>query len=222
MLYSNVTVAVIHTTPVTISSLKPHFEEQLPGTRVVNFLDDTILPEINECGEITPSVRYRFHSMVVNAAITKPDVILCACSSVGGLLEESRSFITVPALRIDEPMIRKAVSEGGKLGVMATLQSTLSPTVDCIKRSAEKIFKEVVVEERLLKEAGALLSAGKTDEYLSLVAAQISGLLQHNELVILAQASMAGALSLLDDELCARVLTSPQSGIAAIRELLSL
>ena len=83
-------------TPVTIQGLAPQFARELPGVRQTNFLDDTMLPEINAAGEITPAVRCRFYALAAAAAASRPDAILCACSSVGGLLEEARGIVSVP------------------------------------------------------------------------------------------------------------------------------
>lgn len=214
------TVAVLHTTPVTIEGLKPHFQSILPDVKVMNFLDESILPEINRAGRITPELRFRFHSLMRQAAMASPDLLLSACSSVGGLMEEGAGLVSMPALRIDEPMLRQAAATGGRIGVAATLASTLDPTVDLLLRCAEQERKKVQVNRLLISEAGPLLSAGKTDEYLGLTAQKISGLLEECDLVVLAQASMAGALKLIPDGDRLPVMTSPASGIAALKKWL--
>lgn len=214
------TVAVLHTTPVTISGLKPRFDSLLPGVRVVNYLDESLLPAINEAGGITPGVRQRFNFLFLSAAMAKPDVILCACSSVGGLLEDAATMTCVPARRIDTPMLEKAAAMGTRIGVAATLNSTLNPTVDCLRRCAEKNHRQVEINRLLIAEAGPLLAQGKTGEYNELVSSRIGALLKENDVVVLAQASMAGALTLLPDSDSLPVLTSPESGIAALAELL--
>lgn len=214
------TVAVLHTTPVTIAGLKPHFQVLLPNVRVLNFLDDSILPEINEAGCITPLIRYRFHSLMRQAALANPDLILSACSSVGGMLEEGRALVSMPAVRIDEPMLKEAVQRGKRIAVAATLSSTLMPTMDFLKRCANEANKEIIATPLLLAEAGQLLSEGKTEEYTELVYSKIAGLLAENDIVVLAQASMAGALQLLPENQHSFVLTSPESGIAALNEML--
>ena len=214
------TLAVINTTPVTITGLKPYFETLLPEVQVVNFLDETILKEINREGMITNSVRYRFYSMVISAAMNKPDAILCACSSVGGLLEEASHLIDVPVFRIDEPMTRQAVKQGAKIGVAATLKSTLLPTLDLLKRQAKKAGRQIEIQTMLIEEAGLLLNSGKIDEYNRLISSKLQALIESNDIVVLAQASMAEALRLIDNWEKLPVLTSPQSGIAALKEVL--
>lgn len=215
-------VAVIHTTPLTVFSLKPKFDTLLPGVKVFNFLDETILYEINLQNKITESVRYRLYSMIVSAAMNKPDAILCACSSVGGLLEETRSLIDIPALRIDEPMIQQAVNQGTKIGVAATVNSTLIPTLDLLNRKAKEKGKKIDVQTLLISEAGTLLASGKIEEYNRLVSQRIKSLIENNDVVLLAQASMSEALMMLDNWEKLPVLTSPQSGIEALKNILGI
>lgn len=216
------TVAVLHTTPVTIQGLAPQFARELPGVRQTNFLDDTILPEINEAGGITPAVRYRFYALAAAAAASRPDAILCACSSVGGLLEEVRGIVTVPALRIDDPMAREAVARGKRIAVSATLASTLGPTMDLIRRRAEEAGKEISLTPFLVEGAGTLLAQGRMDEYRRAIADRLSEALDGNDVVVLAQASMADAAALLPNASSLPILTSPQSGVAALRSVLGL
>lgn len=216
------TVAVLHTTPVTIQGLAPQFARELPGVRQTNFLDDTMLPEINAAGEITPAVRCRFYALAAAAAASRPDAILCACSSVGGLLEEARGIVSVPALRIDDPMTREAVARGTRIAVSATLASTLGPTMDLIRRRAEEAGKEISLTPFLVEGAGALLAQGRMEEYRQAVAGRISEALQGSDVVVLAQASMADAAALLPDAASLPILTSPRSGVAALRSVLGL
>lgn len=216
------TVAVLHTTPVTIQGLAPQFARELPGVRQTNFLDDTMLPEINAAGEITPAVRCRFYALAAAAAASRPDAILCACSSVGGLLEEARGIVSVPALRIDDPMACEAVARGTRIAVSATLASTLGPTMDLIRRRAEEAGKEISLTPFLVEGAGALLAQGRMEEYRQAVAGRISEALQGSDVVVLAQASMADAAALLPDAASLPILTSPRSGVAALRSVLGL
>lgn len=205
-------LAILHTTPVTIAALKPLAAELLPGWKVTNHMDDSLLPEINEAGDITPSVRARFTQLVLTALMTKPDVVLCACSSVGGLLEECREFTAIPLCRIDEPMAKKAVSLGRNILVAATLNSTLAPTMTLIKNVAAG--QNVTLTPVLIDGAGKLLAEGKTDEYEALILTSLSAHASGQDVIVLAQASMAGAASKLD---CGcPVLSSPELGIAGL------
>ncbi len=207
-------IAVIHTAPVTVGSLKPLFSTYLPGYEICNFLDDSILPEINSAGKITDGVRARFQQLVQTAAMVKPEVIMSACSSVGKLLEDCREFINVPLFRIDGPMAQKAVEEASRIAVAATLRSTIEPTCELIRRVA---IKPIEIAPILVEGAGALLTAGKTKEYEDLIVSALSNGAAGAELIVLAQASMAGAAAGIT---CCKVLSSPELGIMGLKKWL--
>ena len=216
------TVAVLHTTPVTITGLSIHFATELPGVKQTNFLDDTMLPEINAAGCITPAVRYRFYNLLSAAAASHPDAILCACSSVGDLLEEGAGIISVPVQRIDAPMAETAIRLGNRIAVFATLASTLGPTINLIERKAKEACKAVTSTPFLIDGAGQLLSEGRMEEYEHLIASQLAQALMENDLIVLAQASMANAVKRLDNWENLPILSSPQSGVAALRRILNM
>ena len=58
------------------------------------------------------------------------DFILFTCSSIGPAVETAATLTDVPVLRVDQPMADKAVQLGKRIGVIATLSTTLEPTSD--------------------------------------------------------------------------------------------
>lgn len=212
--------AVIHTTPVTIPALKKEILAACGQVEVINLLDDSMLPMINRAGEITPDVRFRLHTLMLLAQSAGADAVLCACSSIGGIFEEGRALLSVPALRIDEPMAESAAMFH-RIGVAATLQSTIRPTTELIARKAASLGREIVIDAKVIDNAGSLLADGKEAEYDSLVGSELKRLAQDNDIVVLAQASMARAVAGLGGEERQRFLTSPASGVAALAERLA-
>lgn len=211
-------LAILHTTSVTIQSLTALCSRLLPGVRVSHYLDDSILQQINAEGSISAGVRYRFQSLIALAAASKPDVILSACSSVGGMLEEARELFSIPLVRIDEPMARSAAAQKCSIMVCATVKSTLEPTLALIRRYADP---SIEVRSMLIAEAGKLLSTGDKEAYLSLIASRLTEAAEKYETVVLAQASMAEAVQRMPEELRSRFLTSPEAGIAAVAAYLA-
>ncbi len=212
-------LAILHTTPVTIDSLGALCKRLLPGVKVNHYLDDSILQEINERGAITPAARFRFQALAGVAAAAQPEVILSACSSVGGLLEEAREIYPMPLVRIDEPMAQEAAARPGSIAVCATVASTLEPTFALIRRY---IGQERKADAILLSEAGALLAAGDQEAYLALIASRLGEAAARYDTVVLAQASMAKAVERMPQELHSKFLTSPESGISALRSRFDL
>lgn len=212
-------LVIIHTTPATIPSLGQLVGNLSQPWQVANLLDDSILPEINQAGAITPGVRARLYTQLAMAQTLKPDAILCACSSIGGVIEEGSSFCSVPVLRIDGPMAEAAVNAGSRIAVLAALPSTLGPTTDLILRKAKAAGKTPEVTSHVVEGAGALLQSGDLEGYDRLVSAEILRQLEENEILLLAQASMARCLPLLPESARRRVLTSPVSGVAQLEKL---
>lgn len=218
-------IVVIHTTPVTIPTLKNLIGKEVGECEVINLLDDSMLPEINAAGKITEDVRYRLYSLLTMAGTMKPDAVICACSSIGGLIDDGRCLLSVPVLRIDEPMAEKAVhsennGEVTKIGVAATLASTLGPTCGLINRKAEDAGIPIALTSIVIEGAGALLSAGDGEGYDALVSGELLKLAEHNDVVVLAQASMARAIEGLTGPTADKFLTSPVSGVQALKKVL--
>ena len=213
-------VAVIHTTPVTIPALKKEILAACGQVEVINLLDDSMLPEINQSGKITPDVRYRLHTLMLLAQSAGADAVLCACSSIGGIFEEGRALLSIPALRIDEPMAERAVAFR-KVGVAATLQSTIGPTTELILCKAAALGREVAVDAKVIDIVGTLLAEGREARYDQIVGDELRKLAWNNDVVVLAQASMARAVAGFGEEERQRFLTSPVSGVAALAKRLA-
>lgn len=213
-------LVVIHTTPVTIGLIKNIALELNTDCSIMNILDDSILPEINSLGYIPEDVKHRVNNYLVNAATLKPKAILCACSSIGGLIDEGRCLVNIPVLRIDEPMAEIAASSGSKIGVAAALASTLEPTTNLVLRKAKEIEKEVNVNKLLIEGVGNLINDGKEEEYDEIVSNELMKLLDNNDVVVLAQASMARAVRLIPEELRGKFLISPYTGMEAVKKVL--
>ncbi len=187
---------------------------------VINLLDDSMLPEINQSGKITPDVRYRLHTLMLLAQSAGADAVLCACSSIGGIFEEGRALLSIPALRIDEPMAERAVAFR-KVGVAATLQSTIGPTTELILCKAAALGREVAVDAKVIDNVGTLLAEGREARYDQIVGDELRKLAWNNDVVVLAQASMARAVAGFGEEERQRFLTSPVSGVAALAKRLA-
>lgn len=207
-------LAILHTTAATIGGMKALCAELLPGMAVYHYLHDGLLPRINREGSISDAVREEFSSLVALAAKSDPAAILSACSTVGELLEGLREEYDIPLLRVDDPMARQAAAVQGSVTVCATLPSTLGPTLRLIQRYRQSGGS---VKACVLEEAGRLLNEGKREEYLRQIAKALEALAQSSDAVVLAQASMADALSLIPEPLHPKFLTSPRSGISALK-----
>ena len=214
-------VVLIHTSPVSLNDLKALFKEIIPDVEMVNIIDDSLLNEVKTVGHINSEIISRMCSYVQVAKTLNPDLIFNQCSSVGEAFDIARSQATCKTLKIDEPMAEKAVSLGNKIGVVATVASTVRPSCNLIKKTAKKMNKNVTVNEYLVDGALDILMSGDVDKHNELVIKSIRKAEAENDVVVLAQGSMTAILPLLG-ETTKPVLTSPRLAVEKIKELLEL
>jgi len=214
------TIAVVHTGPVSVQPIKDQISEQIPEARVINIVDDSLLSDVRAAGHLTPEVASRIHSYMANAQAMRVDIILNACSSVGEAVDSVRNFISTPIVKIDEAMAEEASSIGSRIGVIATVSTTLEPTVRLVKKKAGELRRAVEVTERIAEGAFEALLSGDSARHDEIVKSAISTLAEQVDVVVLAQVSMARLVPQLEG-VRVPVLSSPCSGVAALKRALA-
>lgn len=213
-------IAIIHTTPVTVKSLGELVTKKIPNSEIINFVDDSILPQLGENKGDISLVRDRLVQYAIYAEQVGADIILNACSSVGEVVAKMRERVKIPIVRIDEAMAEKAIKNGNKIGVVATLSTTLTPTMNLLKSISEKLDKPVELQSLLAQEAYELLLAGDKEGHDRNLAESLVEIQEEVDLVVLAQASMASVVSTLNSEKQKYFLSSPELGVEKVRQTL--
>jgi Asp/Glu/hydantoin racemase len=150
------------------------------------------------------------------------DMVLVTCSSIGLAVEAARPFVSIPVRRIDEPMADQAVQIGNRIGVIATLSTTLEPTIALVQARATAQNKSPEIISHLCDGAFQAVIGGDTDTHDRIVAAGLRQLIPQVDVVVLAQASMARVVDILsDNEKTVPILSSPRSGIEAVKEAIA-
>jgi Asp/Glu/hydantoin racemase len=214
------TIAVIHTGPVTVLPIKNQLSELIADARVINIMDDSLLNDVRTAGHLTPEVASRIYSYMSNAQAMGADIILNACSSVGEATDALRDLIRTPIVKIDESMAEEASAIGSRIGVVATVSTTLDPTVRLIRRKAEEHGRTVDVTERIAEGAFEALLSGDGALHDEILKRTIIELADQVDVVVLAQVSMARLVPALG-ELRVPVLSSPRSGVEAVKRALA-
>lgn len=209
-------IGVIHTTAATISGIGALISELIGGAEIVNILDDSILGDMREQRGVQ-FVRERWLTYARILEQMHVDAVLSACSTVGGFAEEAGRLLQVPVYRIDEAMCEQAVQTGENISVFATLQSTLNPTVDLIRRKAEQSGRQIRVNTVLVDGAYQELMNGNREVHDRKIREAVEACLDTSDVIVLAQASMAAAIGdgTPGQE---KILTSPRLGICRLRD----
>lgn len=122
-------------------------------------------------------------------------------------MEAAEPLTGVPVLRVDRPMADSAVALGRRVGVLATLSTTLEPTADLVRRRALAAGAEISLEARLCEGAFEALMSGDAATHDARVAGALSELGGQVDVIVLAQASMARVAGTV--EVPVPVLASP-------------
>jgi len=217
------TLGLIHTS----ATLVPIFQELIAkyfvnkDIKVFNIVDDSLIKLTIERGELTPDTSRRVVDYVGSAEAAGADHILVTCSSIGSAVETSASLTKVPVLRVDQPMVDKAIQIGIKIGVIATLPTTLGPTSDLVKRRAVIAEKEIELTSKLCEGAFDALMGGQPEKHDEMVASALKELSQQVDVILLAQASMARVVGQLKEEdKKVPILTSPELAIEYLAKIL--
>jgi Asp/Glu/hydantoin racemase len=210
-------LAIIHTTPATVETLKALAAEIIPGVNVVNFVDDSILPQLRDNGGDVSAVSNRLVHYAIFAEEVGAQVILEACSSVGEVVAQMQTRVKIPVVRIDEAMAERAVTRGERIGVAATLATTLGPTLRLLREKATQAGRDIEFMPHLIDSAYPKLMAGDPAGHDQDLAAALTELAAQTDAVVLAQASMARVVSKLPENQQARFLSSPQLGMQRVK-----
>lgn len=215
------TLGLIHTSATLVPVFQQLCSQYLPNVKVFNIVDDSLIKNVISCGELTPANARRVVNYVGSAEVAGADFILVTCSSIGAAVEAAAGLTGVPVLRVDQPMADKAVQTGKRIGVVATLSTTLQPTGDLVKRRAAVAGKTIELETVLCEGAFDALMSGDTATHDAMVAKALRELSGRTDVIVLAQASMARvADGLAPEDKKVPILASPGIAIQHIASFL--
>lgn len=215
------TLGFVHTS----ATLVPIFEElrkrHLPNVDTFNLADDSLIKDVIRQGELTPKTARRVVEHVGSAAEAGADYILVTCSSIGRAVEAAAKLTSVPVLRVDQPMADEAVRIGTRIGVIATLPTTLEPTADLVTRRALVAGKSIELTSRLCEGAFEALMSGDAARHDAMVASALKELAGSVDVIVLAQASMARVVdTLAPEDKKVPILASPPLAMAYLAKIL--
>lgn len=219
---SQKTLGLVHTSATLVPVFAELCSKYLPGIKVFNIVDDSLIKNTIACGELTASTSKRVANYAASAEEAGADYILFTCSSIGPAVETAATLTNVPVLRVDQPMADKAVQTGKRIGVIATLSTTLEPTSDLVRRRAIAANKEIELKAVLCEGAFDALMSGDAATHDKKVGDALKQLVNEVDVIVLAQASMARVVDTLTDaEKKVPILASPPIAMEYLKKLLT-
>jgi Asp/Glu/hydantoin racemase len=214
-------IAFIHTSPSVIPTFKALAEELLPKMNIFNMVDESLLCDIIREKGCPPITARRLVGHVLSAEQAGAEYILVTCSSMGRAVEASRVICGATVLRVDEQMADEAVRIGGRISVIATLPSTMAPTLDLIRSRAAAKGKTIELAGELVEGAFDAVISGEGATHDRLVGSALKDLARRSDVIVLAQASMARVVdSLAPGDKPIPILSSPRLAVQHLATLL--
>ncbi len=210
-------VGFLHTSPVhitTFNELLFHVDHRRESVVVV---DEGLLRGARAFGPSDPRVIDGIEAALDELESAGVSAVLCTCSTIAGVAEAIGQTRKVPVVRVDRAMAAAAVRRGPRIAVVATVESTLTPTRQLIESVA--LEQGAIVELTSVVSEGAWerFEAGAIDDYLDLVAATCETLEDRCDVIVLAQASMAAAADRVSGAV--PILSSPKLAVEDADEI---
>ncbi len=177
-------------------------------------VDEASLERARRVGTDDPEVADGIARSLAELERLGADVIVCTCSTIGDAAEMIGRRSGVDVERVDRAMAERAVAIGGKVCIVAALESTLAPTRELLESVAADRGVEVDLEVELIVGAWDRFEADDRDGYLGLIADSLITLAAGCDAIVLAQASMADAAERVVVDV--PVLSSPRLAVAAL------
>jgi Asp/Glu/hydantoin racemase len=217
----NITLGLVHTSATLVPIFQQLCNEFLPGVNTFNIVDDSLIKDVIARGKMTANTARRVVDHVASAESAGADYILVTCSSIGRAVETADLLTSVPVIRVDQAMADLAVTTGKRIGVVATLPTTLEPTSDLVQRRARYAGKEIELTSKLCEGAFEALMSGNAALHDEMVGNALKELSLKVDVILLAQASMARVVDTLSEEdKRVPIIASPPHAIQYLASLL--
>ena len=215
-------VLFVHTVTGLAEGFRGLCAEIIPDAALCHISDESLIQGLLAAGGLTPAVYRRICDHVAAAEEAGADAIQLTCSSVSPCVDVARHLVSVPVLKIDEPMVERAVSRHRRVGVIATAPTTLKPSSELVHLKARELGRSVEVAPVLCEGAYDAFLAGERERADGIVLDRLRDLMNRVDVVLLAQASMARvAEGLAAEERTVPVLSSPRPAVERLAEILA-
>lgn len=213
-------LAFLHTSHVLIPLFSKLASDIMPEVQVFHLTDESLIKNTIAAQQLTRTTTRRLVNMIESAHDAGADAVMVTCSSIGPGVSVARMLFDFPVFRVDEPMALEAVRIGGRVGVAATLRTTLEPTIELVEQTAAKENRNIDIVPSLAEGAFEAVIAGNVERHDALLIESLNKLRSSADVIVLAQASMARVIPQLAANGGPPILASPELAVRHARGLM--
>lgn len=206
-------IGFLHTSTVHTETFEQLVRQADATVDTVAIVDEALLEDARVHGPQSDTVRVGINSALDRLVTAGARTIVCTCSTISGRAEHEGRERSIDVIRVDRPLAEAAVAAGRRISVLVALDSTVGPTTELITEVAATSNTEVDIEVHHCDGAWSRFETGDLEGYLAIVAAACDAVADECDVIVLAQASMAGAADRCTTR--APVLSSPRLAVDA-------
>ena len=217
----------MHQIAVLFTSMGPliaNFTETLKETlgpcQIIRIADDSLIRDVKLRGAPDDNLRKRTFLHIESALLAGAELVVIACSSVGEVAKAAQAAFPVPVIRIDEAMMDRALETGRRIGVIASLSTTVGPTVGFLREKAAERGMNPTILTAVAEGAYEALNAGDEAKHDELITRAAVAMAPGVDVILLAQGSMARLETPLSQRVAVPVLASPKPCALAVKSAL--
>lgn len=215
------TLGLVHNSPMLAGVFNEIAARVMPDVRILHFVDESTIKNTIAAGHLQKATMRQVIRLVGSTFDAGCDAAMVTCSSIGRAVEMAAELYEQPVLRVDRAMAEQVVAGATRIGVVATLSTTLDPTADLVRRVAAEQGKDIELVAHLCDGAFDAVMAGDGATHDRIVGEALTHALADVDAIVLAQASMARVVaSLPEGAVGAPVLSSPELGMIRAADVL--
>jgi Asp/Glu/hydantoin racemase len=185
-------IVLLHSLASVIPIAKLAFQEEAADFEIMNMVDETVWYELQRSGTIGTHVMGRVCLYATLAEQSNASGMLTTCSSLSPCFDVAQQCVNIPLIRLDSPVIKKAIEIGKRIGLVATAETTVQPYINLVKHMAQQSHKMINPVSIFCEGALGALKEDNVKKHDEIVMTTINNKLktQPIDVIVLCQASL--------------------------------
>lgn len=214
---TDVKIALISATPLAIAPAAAAVSAAIPNSTVWNLLDDRLLADLKQQGEMTGPLADRMDILIESALAGGADGVLLTCSQYG-VRADYRDLATdgVAVFSADGPLFKATVRLApASVLLVASLESAAADSTARLNAAFAAAGVATSIRSLVVPAAANPLAV---DELVAHLSTAISEVTEPYDVVVLAQYSLAPAAESLRAHIAVPVLDGPSVAASRLRD----
>lgn len=213
-------IVFLHTAPVHIATFDALRDRFAPDLAIRHVVREDLLQQAITQGGVTPEIAAAAISALNEIMTADAQAIVCTCSTLGAVAEAFDTTAPIPVIRIDRPMADNAVLGANHIAICGAVSTAVAAVRELLLSSARDMDRaNVTIVDHLFAGSWKYFQQGDMEMYHREVARGLRGAALTADIIVLAQASMHGAIAHCP-EITIPVWSSPETGFRAVLALI--